>query len=51
MDRLERIEATTDGAVVFHDTAGLRQLLVNKAVESDDVAFANTDSRRARRAS
>ncbi len=29
MARLERIEATTDGAVVFHDTAGLRQLLIH----------------------
>lgn len=32
MARLERIEATTDGAVVFHDTAGLRQLLIHRAV-------------------
>jgi hypothetical protein len=33
MARLERIEATTDGAVVFHDTAGLRQLLIHRAVD------------------
>jgi hypothetical protein len=30
MARLERIEAATDGAIVFHDTAGLRQLLVHR---------------------
>jgi len=30
MARLERIEATTDRGIVFHDTAGLRQLLVHK---------------------
>jgi len=30
MTRLERIEAATDGAIVFHDTAGLRQLLINR---------------------
>jgi hypothetical protein len=29
MARLERIEAATDGAITFHDTAGLRQLLVH----------------------
>jgi Protein of unknown function (DUF4007) len=30
MARLERIEAATDGAVVFNDTAGLRQLFVHR---------------------
>lgn len=30
MTRLEHIEAATDGAIVFHDTAGLRQLLVHR---------------------
>lgn len=28
--RLEQIEAATDGAIVFHDTAGLRQLLIHR---------------------
>lgn len=28
--RLERIEEATDGDIVFHDTAGLRQLLVHR---------------------
>lgn len=50
MDRLERIEATTDGAVVFHDTAGLRQLLVNKAVDPTTLLRQHY-GRRARRAS
>ncbi len=30
MRRLEDLERTTDGAIVFHDTAGLRQLLVHR---------------------
>ncbi len=33
MVRLERLEAVTDGAIVFHDTAGLRQLLVHRMPE------------------
>lgn len=33
MARLERIEKATDGAIVFHDTAGLRQLLVHRVTE------------------
>lgn len=37
MARLERIEAATDGAIVFHDTAGLRQLLVHRVPELLDV--------------
>jgi hypothetical protein len=34
MARLERIEEMTDGAIVFHDTAGLRQLLVHRAADA-----------------
>jgi hypothetical protein len=37
MARLERIEAATDGAIVFHDTAGLRQLMVTKLPELLDL--------------
>lgn len=37
MGRLERIESATDGAIVFHDTAGLRQLLVHRVPELLDV--------------
>ncbi len=37
MARLERIEAATDGAVVFNDTAGLRQLFVHRLPELLDV--------------
>ena len=37
MVRLERIEAATDGAISFHDTAGLRQLLVHRMPELLDV--------------
>lgn len=35
--RLERIEVATRGAIVFHDTAGLRQLLVHRLPEQLDV--------------
>lgn len=37
MARLERIETATDGAIVFHDTAGLRQLLVHRVPDLLDV--------------
>jgi hypothetical protein len=37
MVRLERIEAATDGGIAFHDTAGLRQLLVHRMPEVLDV--------------
>lgn len=53
MARLERIEAATDGGLDFHDTAGLRQLLVRKMPELLDVLRPWYDRRRssARRAS
>lgn len=37
MARLERIERATDGGIVFHDTAGLRQLLIRRVPELVDV--------------
>lgn len=37
MARMERIEAATDGAILFHDTAGLRQLLIRRVPELLDV--------------
>jgi hypothetical protein len=37
MARLGRIEAATGGAIVFHDTAGLRQLLVRRMPEPLDI--------------
>jgi hypothetical protein len=37
MNRLERIESATDGAIVFHESAGLRQLLINRAPVPLDV--------------
>lgn len=37
MARLERLEAATNGAIAFHDTAGLRQLLVHRMPELLDV--------------
>ncbi len=37
MHRLERIEAATDGRIVFHDTAGLRQILVQRAPDPTSI--------------
>ena len=37
MARMDRIEAATDGAIVFHDTAGLRQLMIRRVPELLDV--------------
>lgn len=37
MARMERIEAATDGAIMFHDTAGLRQLMIRRIPELLDV--------------
>lgn len=46
MARLERLEAATDGAIVFHDTAGLRQLLVHRLPDLLDVLRPWYESRR-----
>lgn len=37
MARMERIEKTTDGAILFHDTAGLRQIVLRRTPEALDV--------------
>lgn len=48
MDRLERIEASTDGAIVFHDTAGLRQLMIQRMPELLDTLRPWYESRHTR---